>query len=85
MWLNGPPGVTFLPQSENIGQEDKDRRVQVTNARQGTRHANEERIRATYAKEEQDAQQREAKKIAGKRRQREIYMTMLQESLETQM
>lgn len=65
MWLNGPLGSRFCRNPENIGQEDKDRRVQVTNARQGTRHANEERIRATYAKEEQDAQQREAKKIAG--------------------
>ncbi|EFO64622.1 Hypothetical protein GLP15_3001 [Giardia lamblia P15] len=83
--LTGPLGSRFCRNPENIGQEDKDRRVQVTNARQGTRHANEERIRATYAKEEHDAQQREAKKIAGKRRQREVYMTMLQENLETQM
>lgn len=82
--LTGPLGSRFRRNPECIGQEDKDRRTQVTNARQGTRHRNEERIRATYAKEEQDAQQREAEKITGKRRQRELYMKMLQESAESQ-
>lgn len=82
--LTGPLGSRFRRNPEHIGQEDKDRRAQITNARQGTRHANEERIRATYAKEERDAQQREAEKITGKRRQREMYMKMLQESAEMQ-
>lgn len=82
--LTGPLGSRFRRNPECIGQEDKDRRTQIANARQGTKTKNEERILATYAKEERDAQQREAEKITGRRRQRELYMKMLQESTEPQ-
>lgn len=76
--LNCPePGDYFRRDYDCIPAEDKARRQQRQQAKYGRRYEYEDRVLATYAKEEQEELAREARHLNGYRKQYEAYIASL--------
>jgi len=79
--LNCPtPADYFRQDYDRIPAEDKARRQQLQQAKYGRRYEYEDRVLATYAKEEQEELARDARHLNGYRKQYEAYIASLGEN-----